>query len=328
MGCKLAPAALLALLLALGAAPAQAAPQPPPRLQPLSAHAPIGFLSPSQNQTVRFHAQRGLPAGSYYYAVAVLEHYVSRGGGTAPACALSSDMGHVQYAPPRSAGATRITLPPAPSAAAGWCPGGVYEGAVYAVPHRPPCTREYRCVSGSRSCPGTGTVCGVVPKPVGEYGYPGGLPKPIDRSSRIVARFTLRFGALPEQSLFGPYGSSPLTSTEADLLLRLVRSEAAALGDQHPYDIEATEATQAGIARAEGGQAFFPEPGGAAELLYVAARGHFVCGRCKVRAGSPAPRGSVIALGVPPEGASRGDLSLPGAYPKMLIEGRLPVRLG
>jgi hypothetical protein len=33
----------------------------------------------------------------------------------------------------------------------------------------------------------------VVVRPEPHYSYPGGLPKPIDRSSRIVGRFQVHF---------------------------------------------------------------------------------------------------------------------------------------
>jgi len=35
--------------------------------------------------------------------------------------------------------------------------------------------------------------CGVVIRPEQPYSYPGGLPKPVDRTSRIVGRFQIHF---------------------------------------------------------------------------------------------------------------------------------------
>ena len=89
-----------------------------------------------------------------------------------------------------------LTLIPASSTLGEWCEGGSYEGALYAVPHPPPCTKRFPCY-GRGSCGPLGGVCGVVPKPVEryEYSYPGGVPRPIDRRSRIVGRFTVKFGS-------------------------------------------------------------------------------------------------------------------------------------
>jgi hypothetical protein len=107
-----------------------------------------------------------------------------------PPCALSSDMGKTDYGYRHRGHPVRLTLLPAASAAHAWCPGGTYEGAVYSVPHKPPCSKSYPCY-GKSSC-GVVPFCGVLPYP-SPYSYPGGLPKPLDRSTRIIAHFTLRF---------------------------------------------------------------------------------------------------------------------------------------
>jgi hypothetical protein len=81
------------------------------------------------------------------------------------------------------------------------------------VPHRPPCNGTYGC-RGKSAAQGAcwevegRPVCGVVappekqppaetPKaespPPAVYSYPGGLPRPIDRSSRVVGHFQVSF---------------------------------------------------------------------------------------------------------------------------------------
>jgi hypothetical protein len=164
-----------------------------------------------------------LARGGYYYAVVVLTGYAGYSSSAPPACAVSSDMQETQYGFPGRRRRVTLALIPAPSAAGRWCAGGVYRGAIYAVPHRPRCTSTYPCY-GERSESGPcwqvegRRVCGVVAVPEGTekpipgqpqpappprepevpvanptYSYPGGLPKPVDRASRTVGRFTLRF---------------------------------------------------------------------------------------------------------------------------------------
>jgi hypothetical protein len=164
-------------------------------LGPVSVHVP---QSPSVTQRVSidFRPRAHLARGGYYYAVAVLVHYPRPlQAPYTPRCALSSDMGVTQYGFPRNGRALRLTLLAAPSAENTWCPGGRYLGAVYAVPHKPSCSSAYPCY-GRGSCSPQVSFCGVVAKP-GYYSYPRGLPKPVDRSTRIVGRFTLEF---PEAS--------------------------------------------------------------------------------------------------------------------------------
>jgi hypothetical protein len=155
-------------------------------------------LSTAGKVTISFHPARALPGGGYYYAVAVLVDY-RRAPGEAPVppCAISSDMGVTQYGFPRHGRPVHLTLIAAPSGEGRWCAGGSYEGAVYAVPHGPPCSKAYPCHGKSAEYSSCWrieehVVCGVVALPP-PYSYPGGLPKPVDRSARIIARFGLSF---------------------------------------------------------------------------------------------------------------------------------------
>ncbi len=150
----------------------------------------VGKPSPTANVGIAFRPQR-LPHGGYYYAVIVLGAYTYRGTDKQPPCAVSSNMQLTGYGFPHGTGQLRLTLTPAPSAERAWCAGATYAGAVYAVPHRPSCSGYYRCSGGAAQCT---PVCGVVISPTQHYrGYPGGLPKPVDASSRIVGRFTVTF---------------------------------------------------------------------------------------------------------------------------------------
>jgi hypothetical protein len=159
--------------------------------------------SPSitQKVTIAFAAKRQLAHGGYYYAVAVLVDYPRPVEGPhTPRCAVSSDMRVTQYGFPRRGHELRLTLIAAASAEKAWCAGGKYEGVVYAVPHRPRCSSAHPCYgrgAGYSPCwkVGEHLVCGVVVQR--PYSYPGGLPKPIDRSTSIVGHFTLRFPAAP-----------------------------------------------------------------------------------------------------------------------------------
>jgi hypothetical protein len=151
----------------------------------------------TQKVTIAFPAKGHLAHGGYYYAVAVLVGYPRPAEGPhTPRCAISSDMRVTQYGFPRRGHDVRLTLIAAASAERAWCAGGKYEGAVYAVPHKPPCSSAHPCYgrgAGYSPCwkVGEHVVCGVViQRP---YSYPGGLPRPIDRSTSIVGHFTLRF---------------------------------------------------------------------------------------------------------------------------------------
>jgi hypothetical protein len=174
---------------------------------------------------ISFRPHSRLPRGGYYYAVAVLVGYASASLTAPPSCATSSDMRETEYGYPHPDSPVHLTLLPAKSADGHWCPGGTYEGAIYAVPHGPPCTSSYPCY-GKSTLNGAcwefegHVACGVVAKPEPEpkpkppepepkppnpqpgppgpsppppYSYPGGLPKPVDHSARLVGRFKLGF---------------------------------------------------------------------------------------------------------------------------------------
>jgi hypothetical protein len=153
----------------------------------------------SQSVHVGFRA-RPLAEGGYYYAVSVLRRYGSYTRASPPPCATSSNMVRADYGYPRAGGQVALALAPAKSRAGHWCRGGAYEGAIYAVPHRPPCNGRYPCRSEPYEPPspcwnlGGHVVCGVVALPQ-RYSYPDGLPRPLARGTTIVGRFTVRFPA-------------------------------------------------------------------------------------------------------------------------------------
>jgi hypothetical protein len=146
---------------------------------------------------VSFRA-RALPAGGYYYGVIVLKPYRHYTRSSPPPCSTSSNMLRADYGYPRAGGEVSLALTPAKAATGHWCRGGTYSGAIYAVPHRPPCEGRYPCRSEPYEPPspcwraGGHIVCGVVALPR-RYGYPDGLPSPLAKGTSIVARFTVRF---------------------------------------------------------------------------------------------------------------------------------------
>jgi len=290
----------------------------PVRLGPVSVKPPVGLLGVEEKPSVTFRPQSGLPRGSYYYAVAVLVHYRPKGAdaGTAP-CAISSDMGLTEYGRPGGAKSLQLTLLPASASQGRWCAGGTYEGAVYAVPHPPPCNSKYPCYGRGSGCGEPRGVCGVVINP--GYSYPGGLPKPIDRRSRVVGHFKLLFGDVP-----GP--ASGIEPEVATKLLAIARRQALTRGgDAHPYDIEAVRTDLEGVANLEGGTA---GPSSAGEPVYlVALRGGFACIACSVPLGAKAPRGPVMTLTITASGLLANGFGLPPSYPDLRRVGD-PVRLG
>jgi hypothetical protein len=150
-----------------------------------------------QNVHIRFHA-RHLPAGGYYYAVIVLTRYKHYTRDAPPPCATSSDMQRTDYGYPQPSGGVALALTPAKSLTGHWCPAGDYLGAIYAVPHAPPCDSTYPCRSEphEQPCAGVGPGCvhGII-KRLGEWSYPQGLPTPLASGTTIVGRFTVRFPA-------------------------------------------------------------------------------------------------------------------------------------
>jgi hypothetical protein len=139
-----------------------------------------------------------LPAGGYYYGVLVLRPYRGYTRTVPPACSSSSDMERTDYGYPQQNGLVTLALTPAKSDTQHWCHGGSYEGAVYAVPHAPPCEATYPCraepYEASPCWNQEGRpVCGVVARPL--WGYPDPLPEPVGAGTNIVARFSVKFPA-------------------------------------------------------------------------------------------------------------------------------------
>ncbi len=152
-------------------------------------------LSVHQNVHLTLHARR-LPEGGYYYGVIVLKPYRRYTRHSPPPCSTSSDMQRTDYGYPQPNEKIALTMTPAHSSTGHWCPGGVYEGAIYAVPHAPPCESAYPCHSEPYKEPcaglGPGCVLGIVAHPK-EYAYPDGLPRPRATGTTIVAHFSVRF---------------------------------------------------------------------------------------------------------------------------------------
>jgi hypothetical protein len=148
-----------------------------------------------ENVHLTAHAAK-LAQGGYYYAVIVLERYKRYTRNSPPPCSTSSNMQRTDYGYPLANGELALTLAPMRSATRHWCRGATYAGAVYAVPHTPPCESAYPCSSESpgEQCVGVapGCVHGVVARPRA-YAYPDGLPTPRASGTAIVARFTVRF---------------------------------------------------------------------------------------------------------------------------------------
>ena len=151
------------------------------------------------NVHVSFHPIDQLLPGGYYYAVIVLKPYRHYTRTSPPPCAASSDMLKTDYGYPHPEQPVKLALTPAKSVTGYWCPGGTYTGAVYAVPHAPPCESTYPCRSEPYEPPSPcwelesgHKVCGEVAQPK-SYTYPEGPPKPIAKGARIIGRFTVTF---------------------------------------------------------------------------------------------------------------------------------------
>lgn len=154
-------------------------------------------LSVRQNVGVTFRA-KALPEHGYYYGLVVLKPYKKYTAEHPPPCSTSSNMQRTDYGYPSASGRVALALAPARSKIGHWCPGGSYEGAIYAVPHAPPCESKYPCRSEPYKARGPcwrvegRPICGVVVRPR-EYAYPDGLPKPLASGTTIVGRFTISF---------------------------------------------------------------------------------------------------------------------------------------
>jgi len=140
--------------------------------------------------------------GGYYYAVIVLEPYKEYTQALPPPCSTSSNMFGTNYGYPQADGVVALTVTPSKSVTRHWCRGGSYEGAIYAVPHAPPCESTYPCRSepyetpnpcpGGQPGPPRCVFHGVVAKPR-QYAYPDRLPTPKANGASIVRRFTVKF---------------------------------------------------------------------------------------------------------------------------------------
>jgi hypothetical protein len=154
-------------------------------------------LAVHQNVHLTFRA-RHLPEGGYYYAVIVLKPYMKYTRYSPPPCSASSNMQRTDYGYPRPHGEVALALTPARSSTGHWCRGGLYVGAIYAVPQAPPCESTYPCRSEPYAPPSDcwsiegKRVCGIAVRP-SAYAYPGGLPTPLAHGTRIVGRFTVKF---------------------------------------------------------------------------------------------------------------------------------------
>ena len=127
-------------LLAVGAAASAvgASSAGTPAAQALSAlHVPRA-LAVGRDVRISFRASQR-PEGGYYYAVIVLKPYKRYTRPSPPPCSASSDMRRADYGYPQRDGVVKLALAPASSRTGRWCRGGTYAGAIYAVPHAPPC---------------------------------------------------------------------------------------------------------------------------------------------------------------------------------------------
>ncbi len=154
-------------------------------------------LTVRQNVHVSFRAGQ-LPEGGYYYGVVVLKPYRRYTRASPPPCSTSSNMQRTDYGYPQPSGQVALALTPAKSSTGHWCRGGSYEGAIYAVPHAPPCESAYPCRSEPYNPPSPcwnlegHRVCGVVAFPR-TYAYPDRLPAPLASGTTIVGRFSVGF---------------------------------------------------------------------------------------------------------------------------------------
>jgi hypothetical protein len=154
-------------------------------------------LAVRQDIHVTFRAGQ-LPEGGYYYSVVVLKPYKRYTRSSPPPCSTSSDMQRTDYGYPQPSRQVGLALRPAKSSTGDWCRSGSYEGAIYAVPHAPPCESAYPCESEPYKPPSPcwnvngHPACGKVAHPR-TYAYPDGLPIPRASGTTIVAHFSVKF---------------------------------------------------------------------------------------------------------------------------------------
>jgi hypothetical protein len=193
----------------------------------LTAAGSVGASASTQPEAVSVHVQqkpriagnvhvsflaRRLPEGGYYYAVIVLKPYKKYTLTSPPPCATSSNMQRTNYGYPQPSGEVALALTPAKSRTGHWCPGGDYLGAIYAVPHAPPCESAYPCHSEPYKEPCAGVRPGCVPgvvAPRREWAYPQGLPTPRASGTTVVGHFTVAFPLPQGRALRRGYATPP-----------------------------------------------------------------------------------------------------------------------
>lgn len=160
----------------------------------------------SGNLTIGFRPREPLPSGGYYYAVVVLtKRYAKRL--SLARCAQGSDMADTEYGYPDGGPRLNLSLSPETSAPSegqptplDWCAGATYKGAIYAVPHAPPCLRTEPCYGHTTApeCYAGETWCREGKfQPRGKLKMyrrkPGELPTPKDSATRVIAHFRVHF---------------------------------------------------------------------------------------------------------------------------------------
>jgi hypothetical protein len=146
---------------------------------------------PLISRALHIHVRVGgrLPRDAYFYSIAVLTNYRHHSAQAPPLCAVSSNMERAEYATPRSGHVISLTLQPAASPEDHWCPG-TYTGAIYMVRPHQLCRRNAGCHYFGKLPVRAGASTRHEQEP---YSYPGGLPRPTDHNSRIVAGFNTTF---------------------------------------------------------------------------------------------------------------------------------------
>jgi hypothetical protein len=157
--------------------------------------------------TVSFRLWEPLPSGGYYYAVVVLTKHDAKRFSRAQ-CTQSSEMTDTEYGYPDAGHELHLSLSPEKSEPFSgepepldWCAEATYKGAIYAVPHAPPCTRREPCyghTTAPECYPGEprcyeGKHKPLYGKPIMHRRKPGGLPTPRDNATRMIAYFRVHF---------------------------------------------------------------------------------------------------------------------------------------
>lgn len=189
-------------LVAVGWSSALAAAKPGPTAVEVPRHPRV-----SGSFTVSFRPREPLPSGGYYYAVVVLtKRYAKRL--SRARCAQESDMSDTEYGYRDGSHKLNLSLGPEASAPSegqptrlDWCAGATYKGAIYAVPHAPPCRRYEGCyghTTAPECYPGEprcyeGKYKPLHGKPAMYRRKPGELPTPQDSATRVIAHFRVHF---------------------------------------------------------------------------------------------------------------------------------------